>query len=111
MKKNNGFLNEGKLPFVYDPPNKSNIDRDAIRKANRKYYDIKPMKSHLNRACPKCGRYSCPGECGVKAKLLVEMIKCTRCHETVRKDASYCPQCGIYEPSKPRSNLPGGQVV
>lgn len=88
---NNGrLLNEGLKPFFLKTPEEQKFNRAQARAADRKYYGIKLMKSHLSPPCSKCGRHGCKGKCGVKGKPMTEMIKCGLCNCDVQKDASYC---------------------
>jgi len=109
----NNFINKGQKPFELNKEALKELSpKDKKKKArelNKKHYGLKGMGRKKKPPCPECGRrigckHSPKAEGYIQPKLMIEWITCTNCKQPARKEASYCPSCGLYDPSKPRGS-------
>jgi len=103
------YSNEGQEPFIFTPTEdmKPKEIKEKARKANKTYYKLKGLKRKRKPPCPECGRrINCKHRVAEyeTPKLLLEWITRTNCQATVRGDTSYCPECYVYDPGKPRAH-------
>lgn len=103
------YVNEGQRPFTVAQDNKQLLSK--LRAADRKHYKLVGLRSHLRKACPKCGRH---GACNHrqfnastewhpdKPVLFVKYQACTNCGEQVDTTHTICHSCGLYNPFKVR---------